>query len=96
MSDDANLRAKVRELIRSGRLPGRRPERIRGGAGFAGDRCAICGAPVKRDEIALEVEVQCGDGAAPSYPHLHIRCFSVLDLELQRLEADGSGCRDAT
>jgi hypothetical protein len=88
MSDDIALRAKARELIRAGALPDRRPDWIRGGAGFGG-RCALCGAAVRRNEIVLEVEVRRDDGAAATHPHLHIRCFLLLDLELQSLEAAG-------
>jgi hypothetical protein len=83
MSDDALLQEKARELIRAGKLPGRRPERIWGGAGFGGRPCTLCGARIKRDEMALEIEVNGADGAGTTYAHLHVRCFSVLESELQ-------------
>jgi hypothetical protein len=89
MSDQAILREKARELIRAGRLPSRRPERLWGGIGFGGSRCVLCGAPVRYDEIALQLEVKGGNGAGVTYPHLHVRCFSALELELQSPDPQG-------
>lgn len=95
MDDDA-LREKAAELIRAGRLPARGPDRVWGGAGIAGVHCALCGAAVERDEVVLEVEVR-GDDAA-SYPQLHVRCFSVFEQALRKLEpspTDRSGRENA-
>jgi hypothetical protein len=99
MSDDALLHEKARELIRAGKLPSRRPERVWGGSGFGGSHCALCGVRIRPDEIALEVEVRNADGARTSYSHLHVHCFSVLESELHGRPAspdsgDGSGRRD--
>ena len=80
MSDDKLMREKVRQAIRAGRVPGRRPERMWAGPGV-GARCPICDAPVWRDELEMEVEFA-GDSSADSY-HLHLRCFLAWEqLEL--------------
>jgi hypothetical protein len=44
MSDELILREKAREAIRSGKLPGRRPDRTWAGPGL-GVACAICALP---------------------------------------------------
>lgn len=82
MSDDAFLHEKVRELIRAGKLPGCRPERVWGGAGFGGRPCTLCGERISRSEMALEIPVNGADGAGTTYAHLHVRCFSLLESEL--------------
>ena len=87
MSDDNFLRAKARELVRSGRLPGRRPERLWGGSGFAGVQCILCGNPVKHGEVAFELEFAPDDGAGATNPHLHVVCFLALEPEFENTEA---------
>jgi hypothetical protein len=83
MSDDSILREKAREV--AGNLPNRRPYRMWGGSGD-GAQCTVCGAPVKHDEVQLELEFTGDDGAGASNYHCHIRCFSALELELRNLE----------
>jgi hypothetical protein len=85
MSDDSNLREKAREVIQAGSLPYRRPDRMWGGSGD-GAQCTVCGAPVKHDEVQLELEFTGDDGAGASNYYCHIKCFSALELELQNLE----------
>jgi hypothetical protein len=96
MSDDINLREKARELLRAGKLPSRRPDRIWGAQGFGGVKCMLCGADVGPGEAVLEVKF-IGGGSDPdpgaANPHFHVRCFSALELELRNLEAGGR--RDA-
>ena len=96
-SPEAVLRAKAREAIRSGRLPDRRAERVWGGRGLGGP-CSLCGAPVKPDEVELEIELA-PNGAAGQQRHaLHHPCFSAWELGVQQVsrglvlpEADGAG-----
>jgi len=83
--NDEVLRAKARDLIRAGRLPGRRPERVWGGAGLAGIHCTLCDEAIERGDVVLEVEVHSGEGA--SYPQLHVQCFSMFETELRDLES---------
>jgi hypothetical protein len=85
MGDDSILREKAREVIQTGNLPNRRPDRMWGGSGD-GTQCMICGVPVKHDEVQLELEFNGEDGAGASNYYCHIRCFSALELELQNFE----------
>lgn len=87
-SDDSVLRAKARAAIEAGNLPNRRPDRMWGGPG-AGARCTICGAPVKHDELELEMEFAVDAGAGPSKHHVHIRCFSALEFEMRNCQLAG-------
>ena len=56
MPDEQILRGKAREVIESGKLPSGRPDRTWGGPGV-GAPCAVCGLPVKRDELEFEIRV---------------------------------------
>ena len=80
--DDSILRAKARQAIEAGILPNRRPDRMWGGPGV-GAQCTICGAPVKHDELELEMEFTLDDAPGPSKHHVHIRCFSALEFEMR-------------
>ena len=88
MSDDSILREKARKAIQAGNLPYRRPDRMWGGSGD-GAQCVVCGAPVKHDEVQLELEFTGDDGASAGNYCCHIRCFSALELELQNFELAG-------
>ena len=61
MVDESTLREKARQLIQSGKLPARRPERMWGGRG-TGDRCAICDHPADPDKFEFELQ------SAPTAP----------------------------
>jgi hypothetical protein len=50
MPEESALRAKAREVIRTGKLPNRRPDRTWGGAGI-GAPCTVCGEPVTKDQL---------------------------------------------
>jgi hypothetical protein len=82
--DDGNLRDKAREALLTGKLPCRRPDRVWGGAG-AGTPCTVCGTPVRPDEVGFEMEFD----AAGRTHHVHIRCFSALEMERASRVADG-------
>ncbi|MPZ44092.1 MAG: hypothetical protein GEV05_11930 [Betaproteobacteria bacterium] len=87
MSGENILREKARELIRTGKLPSRRPDRVWGGAGFAGCPCMLCGVAIKHDEMAVELEFTRNAEADSTNAHLHVRCFLALELELLKSEA---------
>src|SRR5690606_32728601 len=55
MSSNASLRDRVLEAIRTGRLPGRLPERTWAGPG-CGAPCVICDSKVSADELEYELE----------------------------------------
>ena len=82
LEDDTNreraLRETVREAIRSGKLPSRRPDRVWGGRGD-GTTCSVCRAPVGADEIEFELEFITAGGVADH--HVHSDCFAVWDCE---------------
>jgi hypothetical protein len=60
-------------------LPDRRPDRMWGGPGVGAD-CAICGAPVMRNELELEIEfARDGDDSSTDKYHVHIRCFGARE-----------------
>ena len=96
MNDEGFLRERARELVRAGKLPGRRPQRVWGGSGASGGRCELCGSPVRPEDIVLEVAVE--DGAGTRYPRLHARCFSIFERALEPEGApipDGMPSQDA-
>jgi hypothetical protein len=81
MPDEPILRATAREVIRTGKLPNRRPDRTWGGPGV-GASCTICGEPVTKDQLEFEIQFS-RDGNNPGLDkfHLHIRCFAAWELE---------------
>ncbi|MGH8666549.1 MAG: hypothetical protein ACREUX_19970 [Burkholderiales bacterium] len=86
MSDEIILREKARALIRTGKLPSRRPDRVWGGAGFAGCPCMLCGVAIKHDEMAVELEFT-RDAEDAINAHLHVGCFLAVELEFVKAEA---------
>jgi hypothetical protein len=80
MNDEKLLRVKAREAMESGRIPGRRPERMWGGKG-SGVCCAVCDLPVRRDEIGFDLEfLGQGNSSSNNYA-LHIRCLAAWEFE---------------
>jgi hypothetical protein len=81
--DDSTLRANARALIKTGKLPNRRPEQAWGGPGEGAD-CTICRAPVRGDELEFELVFarSSSDSHSDKY-HVHVRCFRAWELELE-------------
>jgi hypothetical protein len=79
--EESILRAKAREVIRTGKLPSRRPDGTFGGPGV-GALCSVCGEPARKDQLEFEIQFA-HDGAMPGVDsfHLHIRCFAAWELE---------------
>lgn len=86
LSDDRDLREKAREAIQAGKLPDRRPDHVWGGPG-TGAQCTICGAPVGDDDVELEIEFIRDASPRPSRHHVHVGCFSALELERRNFKA---------
>jgi hypothetical protein len=84
MSDDTTLHRHVRELLASGRLPQRRPDRVWGGMGAGRERCVVCGELVSTGQTALEAEFRDGDGSRSHA--LHVPCFWALESQWERLD----------
>jgi hypothetical protein len=79
--EEAALRERARQVVQSGTLPNRRPDGAWGGHGVGAD-CAICGMPVKLDELEFEIEfVGRGDDSGRDTYHVHIRCFAAWEIE---------------
>jgi hypothetical protein len=85
MPDEPIFRQRAREAIRTGRLPSRPPDRTWGGNG-AGEPCSICGEPIKRDDLELEMEFRPDhEPVIPLSYHLHLRCFAAWELERTKI-----------
>jgi hypothetical protein len=85
---DRLLRAKARELIRSGNVPKHLPKQRWGGPGM-GMPCTVCREPVERHEVDVEVEFTCNGGGNASNHHFHLRCLTALERELREIELAG-------
>jgi hypothetical protein len=79
---EGRLREKALDAIKNGTLPAMAPRCTWGGPGN-GKSCAVCGEPVKRSEMELEIEYpRDGKGAAGrDHYHFHIRCFAAWEFE---------------
>jgi len=82
MPDEARLRDQARDVIRSGRLPLRDPDRLFGGPG-SGAVCAVCGELTTRNSLELKIRFR-GHGAMDSF-HLHPRCFAAWEFERAKI-----------
>jgi hypothetical protein len=78
--DEAEVREKVLERLREGKLPQQPPSRLWGGAGV-GAPCSVCDRPVAQAEMEFEVQFA-RDGSAPYFDvfHVHPRCYAVWEL----------------
>ena len=87
MIDDRKLREKARDAIQAGELPDRRPDRTWGGPGFGAD-CTVCRAPVKRDEMEIEIEFA-RDGNDPGFDkyRVHTRCLAAWEFALDQMQS---------
>jgi hypothetical protein len=85
MPDEPILREKARAAILNGKLPSRRPDRTWGGPGV-GITCVICGEPVTKDQMAIEIQFS-HDGGTPALDKfdIHARCFAAWEFERVRL-----------
>jgi hypothetical protein len=82
MPDERILREKAREVIRAGKLPGRRPDW--GGPGV-GAPCTVCGEAVTKDQFEFEVQfAPDGDNPGLDKFHVHVRCFAAWEFERDR------------
>jgi hypothetical protein len=70
-------RPKVRDVVQALKLPNREPDREWGGPSLGGD-CALCGLPVCRGELELEIEFD-GNGGNPETEcyRVHVRCLAI-------------------
>ena len=100
---EKDLRDRIREAIRDGRLPGQRPSHTWGGSG-SGAPCAVCGEPISLDQFEFELEyAPAGNGNANGNGngilHVHLPCCSTWESErraLLRSQAESVGTLFAT
>ena len=84
MNDDEDIHEKIRELLRSGGLPARAPDRVWGGLGSGRDRCVVCGSLVSPQEIAIEAEFSSAEGS--SSLEFHESCFRAVESQWSRFK----------
>jgi len=73
-----SLRDKVREVVLTGKLPPRPPDRVWGGRG-GGAPCSVCNVPIRREEVEFELEfLRAGEITTN---HLHVDCFTAWECE---------------
>ena len=81
MADEPLLREKARAAVQNGKLPARAPDRTWGGPGI-GAPCEICGVPVTKAEMELEIQfARDGDNPGLDKFHVHLRCFAAWEFE---------------
>ena len=84
MPDEKVLRAKSQEVIGTGKLPSRRPDRTWGGPGV-GAPCTVCGEAVTKDQLEFEVQfARDGDNPGLDKFHVHVRCFAAWEFEREQ------------
>jgi hypothetical protein len=89
MTDESTLEKNAREAIQARALPNPPPTSMWGGPG-CGASCAVCGEPLKRDEIEYElVFADNPDGGGLRTYHVHVKCFTAWERERQNLKAAG-------
>ncbi len=82
--DEQLVRAKVREVLKAGKLPNRRPDRTWGGPGV-GAPCTVCDLPVTKGELEFEIQfAHDGDNPGLDKYHVHVRCFAAWEFERRR------------
>ena len=80
MPDEPLLREKAREAIRSGKLPRRQPDRTFGAPGN-GKSCGLCGEPVARDQMLIQIDYQRRTTSGLTSYHLHLGCHAAWEFE---------------
>lgn len=85
MRSDATLPDRVRDAIRTGKIPDRSPERTWGGRG-CGASCAICDQLISADELEFELQFPKGSRGEPADYYVHQGCFLAWESELRNRE----------
>jgi hypothetical protein len=88
--DEATLRARVRALLRSERLPASRPDRTWAGRASGRERCLICDHTVPAGQVVWEAEFRSPYGTITCF--FHVPCFCVLETQWGS-EREGPRCQ---
>ena len=84
MFENAALRRRTRQRLRSGTLPNREPDHTWEGPGLGAD-CGVCEKPVAGDEIGVEIQFgHPGNMPGLDRYHLHAACFTLWEVERTR------------
>jgi len=85
MDDEAVLRAKADDAMRTSTLPSRRPDRTWSGPGI-GLACAVCAQLVRRHDREMQIQFEHAS-RVPGFDlfQLHLRCFAAWELERRRV-----------
>lgn len=68
---------KARDVVQAVKLPNREPERIWGGPSLGGD-CVLCGLPIRRGQLELEIEFDGNTGNPETERYrVHFCCLAV-------------------
>src|SRR5207245_10533438 len=82
MLDEIRLREQAREAIRSGQGSSRPADRMVGRHGWSCRSCPVCGEPVKRDEVEVEIQFRRHDPTLVlDCYQLHPRCFAAWESQ---------------
>jgi hypothetical protein len=91
MPDELKLRYQARDVIRSSRLPLRKPDRMFGGPG-SGALCPVCGELATKKELELEIEFN--RHSVVDRFHLHPRCYAAWEFERTKVTDPASSLTD--
>lgn len=89
MGDGSIVLTRAPEAMHTGKLPDRRPDRMWGGSG-SGASCALCGNPVRNDEVEFELEYRPNGSPGAANYHVHARCFAAWELERRNGASQGN------
>lgn len=87
--DDRFLQEKAREALRTGKFPNRAPDQLWGGPG-TGAECAVCGRTTTHAEVEVEIEFSRPQPVGSTSYLLHLRCYSILELERQAARTEAA------
>jgi hypothetical protein len=85
MPDESTLRDAARRAIGAGRLPYEQWAHLWGQPGDE-SACAVCDAPLGRDQLTVGVQFAQDPAAAAGAFRVHLACFVAWDRERQRFE----------
>jgi hypothetical protein len=77
---ESELRMRVQQRIKEGRLPVVFVRLVNAGAGAAGHACPVCDQPVKRDKVEYDID----PGSANHHLIFHYPCYLIWQRECAR------------
>jgi hypothetical protein len=83
--DDEALRILITHKLQDSRLPRTSIPRVFGGPGN-GEACDACGAPITKDQMAIEGIALAAGGGRPM--QLHANCFQIWETERRKLSRE--------